>query len=105
MDLLKPINIGDNHVNLEWKPPEETRGDILGYDIGYQTGTWVFSQRVHPWLRHWLPNWCLGFLPDRTFLVTTLVTKLVSPVGDILGYDIGYQTGAYVFSRRGHPWL
>ncbi|PVD25037.1 hypothetical protein C0Q70_15534 [Pomacea canaliculata] len=34
--LFRPINIGDNHVNLEWKPPDENRGDILGYDIGYQ---------------------------------------------------------------------
>ncbi|KAK7102376.1 neuroglian-like isoform X2 [Littorina saxatilis] len=37
VELLRPINIGDNHVNLEWKPPVEIRGDILGYDIGYQT--------------------------------------------------------------------
>ncbi|KAK7486747.1 hypothetical protein BaRGS_00022031, partial [Batillaria attramentaria] len=34
--LFREINIGDNHVNLEWTPPEETRGDIEGYDIGYQ---------------------------------------------------------------------
>ena len=25
-------------MNLEWKPPEENRGNILGYDIGYQSG-------------------------------------------------------------------
>ncbi|KAK7102380.1 neuroglian-like isoform X2 [Littorina saxatilis] len=37
VELFRPINIGDNHVNLEWKPPEENRGDILGYDIGYQS--------------------------------------------------------------------
>ena len=36
--LFRPINIGDNHVNLEWVRPIEERGDILGYDIGYQSG-------------------------------------------------------------------
>ena len=41
VDLFRPINIGDNHVNLEWKPPEENRGDILGYDIGYQSGAFL----------------------------------------------------------------
>lgn len=39
VQLFRPINIGDNHVNLVWEPPEETRGDILGYDIGYQSVT------------------------------------------------------------------
>ena len=38
VEIFRSINIGDNHVNLEWKPPEHNRGDILGYDIGYQSG-------------------------------------------------------------------
>ncbi|XP_059166690.1 neuroglian-like isoform X2 [Physella acuta] len=36
VEYLRPINIGDTHVNLEWGSPLENRGDLEGYDITYQ---------------------------------------------------------------------
>ncbi|CAL1532139.1 unnamed protein product [Lymnaea stagnalis] len=36
IQYMKEVNIADNHINLEWRPPLDNRGDLIGYDIGYQ---------------------------------------------------------------------
>ena len=78
VDLFRPINIGDNHVNLEWKPPEENRGDILGYDIGYQSGAFLLL-----WWRWWWWLLLLFFLhvfsssPPFLFLILLLLTQIL----------------------------
>lgn len=38
VELLEDRNIGDNHINLQWRPPLDNKGDIIGYDISYQEG-------------------------------------------------------------------
>ncbi|CAG5124473.1 unnamed protein product [Candidula unifasciata] len=36
VELLEDQNVGDNHINLRWRPPLDNRGDVIGFDIGYQ---------------------------------------------------------------------
>ncbi|BFZ07496.1 hypothetical protein BsWGS_10534 [Bradybaena similaris] len=36
IELLEDLNVGDNHINLQWRSPLDNRGDVIGYDIGYQ---------------------------------------------------------------------
>ncbi|GFO23158.1 neuronal cell adhesion molecule, partial [Plakobranchus ocellatus] len=37
VEYLRVLNVGDTHVNLEWRSPIENRGDLEGYDISYRT--------------------------------------------------------------------
>ncbi|XP_046363410.2 neuroglian-like isoform X3 [Haliotis rufescens] len=37
VEFFKFRNIGDNHFNLEWGSPMDENGEIIGYDMGYQT--------------------------------------------------------------------
>ncbi|KAI8788877.1 neuroglian, partial [Biomphalaria glabrata] len=36
VQYLEEMNIADNHINLVWRPPLDNRGDLDGYDIGFQ---------------------------------------------------------------------
>ncbi|GFO17116.1 neural cell adhesion molecule l1 [Plakobranchus ocellatus] len=36
VSYLEDLNVGDQHVNLQWRPSLDNRGDVIGYDIGYQ---------------------------------------------------------------------
>lgn len=47
VEFFKFRNIGDNHFNLEWGSPMDENGEIIGYDMGYQTGIDLFLLYVH----------------------------------------------------------
>ncbi|GFR81010.1 neural cell adhesion molecule L1-like protein [Elysia marginata] len=36
VSYLVDLNIGDQHINLQWWPALDNRRDVIGYDIGYQ---------------------------------------------------------------------
>ncbi|XP_059160211.1 neuroglian-like isoform X2 [Physella acuta] len=36
VQYMEEMNLADNHINLVWRPPLDNRGDLTGYDIGYQ---------------------------------------------------------------------
>lgn len=36
VSFVQDLNIGDQHINLQWWPALDNRKDVIGYDIGYQ---------------------------------------------------------------------
>ncbi|KAK3708271.1 hypothetical protein RRG08_023673 [Elysia crispata] len=36
VSYLEELNVGDQHINLQWRAPLDGNKDIIGYDIGFQ---------------------------------------------------------------------